>query len=1182
MKIKITVLMFLISIFNLTLKAQQLLTENFDYAPSTPLTANNWPQIGATATLPITVLTSGLSYSGYTLSNIGRSVRVDSTGQDVYRDLYNNTTSGNLYTAFMLNVSSATLTGDYFYAYLPQNSTSNYTGRLFLKAARVSGYYFIGISKGAVGVAETVTYSTDSFQTNTTSLVVLKYQFNTGTTPNDSVILYNFNGIIPSTEPNRSVAATIGGTTLDATALGRVALRQGTNTSAPRLFIDGIRVANTWADLFNATNNLIQPSVFTPSVFNTTTTTTNITWNKNTNYNDTFMTTLVFVKALSPINIGNPTLSDNAYTANSSFSSANSFYQNDGAAKCLYKGDGNTVAVTGFNPNTLYHVTVMVVRNADSLYASPASISFTTVSSAPNPISGLTFTNIAQNSATARWNKPTAYNNANHTIVVFAKPTSTINLGTPNTNPNLITADSNFAGNGSKLAIDTAAICIYKGDSTFVNISGLNPAVTYHVTAFAINNNDSSYSVRVSGSFLTNGLGPAPVLTPTFIALSNTSARIGWTKNTGYSNAGFTTLVYLKQTTAVTQGTPSNGITNEIPNDSFGLGSKYQNDSMAFCVLKSDTNFIVVNNLSSLTQYHALIYVVRDLDSVYSNSSIVSGTTKAPAPLNVDSVLFTGLTTSTARISWKKPTSYSNLTNTTLVFVKAVSAINQGTPSRNSAPIQPSTNFTSTFSTRYQNDTAAKCVFNADTNFVTITNINNFTTYHVLIYVVRIADSTYSVPGVIGSGSALPFVSASNYTISQINKVNTVTGVPDSNNVRANLKGIVYGINQRTTFQGGIQFLLKDNTGGITVSNNATLSYTPKEGDSISVTGLVSSTRGLLILTTLDSLSVLSTNKTINAPVTVVVLNEASENNLIQLNSVKFLTKPVGPNWIANQTYQILTPLNDTFAIRIYGTSILANTPLPVSDYFSVIGYGSQVSNNNAPYTFIGYQILPRSSSDIIPFIALTRFNFTSHTNSDIVEIKGDPTQVLNLKWTKSANDISIAPVTYNILLDTLAGNFRNPIASYISKNSGADSSVSLTYAQLRTLLNSLGFVNSQTATIKFRVTASSVPFTALSDTLFLFLTLGNGLSINNSNGNNLNVYPNPFTNNISIQMPSNTAKSVDVEIVDITGKIIYSENVLTNSLNEVIVNTNALTKGIYILKVLNDNQVFTKKIIKE
>jgi len=1181
MKIKITLLMLLISIFNLTLRAQQLLTENFDYTPSTPLTANNWPQIGTTATLPITVLTSGLSYSGYTLSNIGRSVRVDSTGQDVYRDLYNNTTSGNLYTAFMLNVSSATLAGDYFYAYLPQNSTSNYTGRLFLKAARVSGYYFIGISKGAVGVAESVVYSTDSFQTNTTSLVVLKYQFNTGTTSNDSVVLYNFTGIVPSTEPNRNVAATIGGTTLDATALGRVALRQGTNTSSPRLFIDGIRVANTWTDLFNATNNNIQPSVFSVATFNSTTSSTIINWSKNSNYNDTFMNTLVFVKPLSAINIGNPTLSDTFYTANSNFSLSNSFYQNDGAAKCVYKADGNTVTVTGLNQNTLYHVSVLVIKNADSLYAAPGSTSVTTVSSAPNPISGLNFTNIAQNSATARWNKPTAYNNANHTIVVYAKAASVINLGTPNTNPTLINADSNFAGNGSKLAIDTAAICIYKGDSNFVNISGLNPAVTYHITAFAINNIDSNYSIRISGSFLTNGLGPAPVLTPTFLALSNTSARIGWTKNTGYSNAGFTTLVYLKQTTAVTQGTPSNGITMATANDSFGLGSKYQNDSMAFCVFKSDTNFIVVNNLSSSSQYHALIYVVRDLDSVYSNSSIVSGITKAPAPLNVDSVLFTGLTSTTARISWKKPSSYSNITNTTLVFVKAVSAINQGTPSRNSAPIQPSTNFTSTFSTRYQNDTAAKCVFNADTNFVTITNINSFTTYHVLIYVVRTADSTYSTPGVTATGSALPFVSAINYNISQINKVNTVTGVPDSNNVRANLKGIVYGINQRNAVQ-GIQFLLKDNTGGISVINTATLGYTPTQGDSISVTGIITSNRGLLIITTLDSLTVLASGKSINSPSIVTRLNEASENNLIQLNSVKFLTKPFGTNWQANQTYQILTPLNDTFAIRVYQTSILANTPLPTSDYFSVIGYGAQVSNNNAPFPFIGYQILPRSSSDIIPFIPLTRFNFTSHSNSDIVEIKGDPAQVLNLKWTKSANDISIAPATYNILLDTLAGNFRNPIASYISKNSGADSSVSLTYAQLRTLLNSLGFVNSQTATIKFRVTASSGPFNASSDTLFLFLTLGNGLSINNSNSNNLNVYPNPFTNNISIQMPNITAKSVDVEIVDITGKIIYSENVLTNSENEVNVNANNLTKGIYILKILNDNQVFTKKIIKE
>lgn len=1177
MRTKFTLLVLLIGIFTFSIKAQQLLTENFDYASASPLTSNNWVQVGTISTLPITTLNTGLSYSGYTLSNIGKSVRLDTTGQDVYRDLYINTTSGNLYTSFMLNVSSATTTGDYFYAYLPQNVTNNYTARLWIRAARAAGFYFIGVSKGT----DAVVYSTDSFQTNTTSLVVLKYQFNAGTTPNDSVTLYNFTGIVPSTEPNISVAATIGGITADATALGRVALRQGGSTNAPRLFIDGIRVANTWTDLFNATINTIQPSVFTPSVFNTTTTTTNITWSKNSNYNDTFMSTLVFVKALSPINIGNPTLSDNAYTANSSFSSANSFYQNDGAAKCLYKGDGNTVAVTGLNPTTLYHVTVMVVRNTDSLYASPASISFTTVSSAPNPISGLSFSNIAQTSVTARWNKPAGYNNANHTIVVYAKAVSIINTGTPNTNPTLINADADFSGMGSKLILDTAAKCVYKGDTNFVNITGLNPGITYHITAFAINNIDSNYSVRISGSFLTNGTGPTAVLTPSFLAISTSSARISWTKNIGYSNNNFTTVVYLKQLTAVTQGTPNIGITLINANDSFGLGSKYQNDTNAYCVFKGDTNFVVINNLLTLTQYHALIYVINDSDSAYSNATTLIGTTKAPAPLNVDSVLFVGVTTTTARISWKKPVSYSNATNTTLVFVKAVSAINQGFPSRNPSPIQPSANFNNNFSTRYQNDTAAKCVFNADTNFVTITNINNFTNYHVLIYVVRVADSTYSIPGVTTNGSALPFVSAKNYTIDQINKVNTTTGVPDSNNVRVNLKGIVYGINQRNAVQ-GIQFLLKDNTGGITVLNNNALGYTPTQGDSISVTGLISSNRGLLIITSLDSLNVISTGKSINAPVLVTQLNEASENNLIQLNSVKFLTKPFGTNWLANQTYQILTTTNDTFTIAIYQTSITANTPFPTSDYFNVIGYGSQVSNNNAPFAFRGYQILPRSTNDIIPFLALSKFKFISPTNSDIIVVEGSPTQTLNINWEKCNNDAFISPVNYTIYLDTLAGTFRNPIASYVSKNSGSDSSIAITFAQLRTLLNGLGFVNSQTATIKFRVTATSAPFTSLSDTLFLFITLGNGLNVNNSLTENVNVYPNPFTNQLTIQLPTSLSNKAMVELTDITGKIIFTDIATKTSNEEIVVNTNYLQKGIYILKVLDNNQVFTKKIIKE
>jgi hypothetical protein len=172
MKIKLTLALLLFLSIRYSVQSQQLLTENFDYTAATPLISNNWLLIGTTTTLPVSVTNAGLTYAGYNQSNIGNAAKIDTTGMDVYRDLFGNVTSGNLYTAMMLNVSKAVI-GDYFFAYLPQNSTSLYSGRLYVKAGRTAGYYQVGIGKGS----ETAVYGTDTFPVNTTSLLVIKYQY---------------------------------------------------------------------------------------------------------------------------------------------------------------------------------------------------------------------------------------------------------------------------------------------------------------------------------------------------------------------------------------------------------------------------------------------------------------------------------------------------------------------------------------------------------------------------------------------------------------------------------------------------------------------------------------------------------------------------------------------------------------------------------------------------------------------------------------------------------------------------------------------------------------------------------------------------------------------------------------------------------------------------------------------
>ncbi len=1180
MKIKITMMLLLLLSIKYSAQSQQLITENFDYATDSALTSNNWLQVAA-ATPLLKVANTGLTYIGYNLSGIGKAAKVDTAGQDIYRDLFNNVTTGNLYTSMMINVSKVTTAGDYFFAYLPQTSSTGYTGRLYARAAG-NGFYKIGISKGT----DAAVYSTDSFALNTTSLLVIKYQYNTGTT-NDSVMVYNFTSGFPTTEPTTAKVATIGGTTVDAPTLGRLALRQGAAANAPRILVDGIRSATSWADL-NAATVSNSPSAFTIAFTTTTTSSTRISWTKNSNYIDSNYTTLVFVKAINPITIGTPTLSANAYSANTDFTLASSYFQNDGAAKCMYKGDTSTVLINGLNQNTLYQVAVLVVKNTDSAYSAATTASVTTTSTAPRTMLNLLFAATGQTSAKVSWSKPTGYVNASNTMVVYAKAMSAITAGTPTTNPLLITADSNFSGIGSALSLDASAHCIYKGDSTFVNLVGLNAGTNYYIAAYAINDIDSNYSPVVNATGITASSGPINVKLVTVVSFTPATANLTWTKDTSYKNTNFTTLVFLKPLSLITQGTPNINPANYTANSVFGSGTKYQNDTNAFCIYKGDSTFVTPSNLNASTLYYALIYVVSDADSLYSNAITASVTTRGLPPTNVSGTTVAGITTTSTKISWTKPSNYNNTTLTTLVFVKANTAITEGTPSRTVTTINANANFSSALSSRYQNDTAAKCVYKGDTNFVNVTAINNYTNYHVLIYVVRDADSTYSTTSATGSGTASPNPPApTSYTIAQIGNINTTTGVPDSINVRVALRGIVYSINQRTALQGGLIFVLRDNTGGITVANTAsTFGYTPVEGDSIQVFGVISTNRGLLIIGNIDSLAVLASGKTLTNPKLTTRLGENTENDLVRLNVVKFVTKPIGANWTAGQTYNIITANNDTATIRIYNSSLLANTAFPTTTYFHVKGFGAQVSTSNAaPYAFNGYQILPRNASDIVPYNALTSFQVLTPVTNNNVTISGDTNQTMFTNWTASILDpisSSVGPVLYTLSIDTLGGNFRNPLASLLSKTSGIDTSLGITFGRLRSILISLGVQTNQTLSLKWRVNAVAGPFTVSTDSIVTNFTLGYGMGVQNQVAKTLVAYPNPCNENIFVQLPALLSNNATIEIVDLTGKVLITKTIDNKQLNEVSVNTNALTKGIYLLKLTNDNETFIQKMIKE
>lgn len=237
------ILLSLLTIGLLAGAQAQVLDENFSYTSGAALTANNWTQIGATATNPISVTSTGLTYTGYVSSGLGLAAALTTSGQDLYRDGSASISTGAIYCSFMLNVSAAQSAGDYFLALLNTGSTTDFMARTWIKSSGTG--FQLGISKWTPTAAAT-SYAPSVLSFNTTYLVVVKYAFSAATTTDDLVSLYIMSSGVPATEPVTPDTTATHPSANDAVSLGRVALRQGSSSNAPTLTIDGIRLADTW------------------------------------------------------------------------------------------------------------------------------------------------------------------------------------------------------------------------------------------------------------------------------------------------------------------------------------------------------------------------------------------------------------------------------------------------------------------------------------------------------------------------------------------------------------------------------------------------------------------------------------------------------------------------------------------------------------------------------------------------------------------------------------------------------------------------------------------------------------------------------------------------------------------------------------------------------------------------
>ena len=97
-----------------------------------------------------------------------------------------------------------------------------------------------------------------------------------------------------------------------------------------------------------------------------------------------------------------------------------------------------------------------------------------------------------------------------------------------------------------------------------------------------------------------------------------------------------------------------------------------------------------------------------------------------------------------------------------------------------------------------------------------------------------------------------------------------------------------------------------------------------------------------------------------------------------------------------------------------------------------------------------------------------------------------------------------------------------------------------------------------------------------------LILTgLGMTLNTNNLSKDTFKVWPNPAKETINYQFASSTNQTCLVQLIDLQGRIVYSQNVLEGSASiQGTINTSSCSKGVYFLSLNQGNQKTYKKVM--
>ena len=219
---------------------------------------------------------------------------------------------------------------------------------------------------------------------------------------------------------------------------------------------------------------------------------------------------------------------------------------------------------------------------------------------------------------------------------------------------------------------------------------------------------------------------------------------------------------------------------------------------------------------------------------------------------------------------------------------------------------------------------------------------------------------------------------------------------------------------------------------------------------------------------------------------------------------------------------------------------------------------------------------------DVISTDAIYLFFINLPVNDDTLKAVEDGTDLEIFNWSRAKSSIG-NELTYEIQIAGHSGNFNNPIAVFPSDNNGTDTLVSISHADLATILKGLNLQSGQVFRFKWRAKAeiaSLQSYSIDSQYVYMYWEESPFIGIEERSEMGLRVYPNPVEGDLVLHCGMPSVWPSDIELLDNTGKKFRSWRLVLEK--ETKLPLGKLPVGTYLLRITTgDNQSIQRVLIK-